>query len=113
MALTALQLANNELTTSFVTQYTVPVTSTLRLMEILLCNTSGVARTVTICLPESGETADEATPNANAIMKAFDLPIGLPIALTFNTFLNTGDFISAKASGDGVVLVASGLLEAL
>ena len=62
MALTALQLSNNELTTSFVTQYTVPASSTLRLMETVFCNTSGVARTVTVCFPESGESADEATP---------------------------------------------------
>ena len=111
MALLALQVSNNELTTSFVTQYTVPASKTLRIMEIHLCNTTGAAANVTMCLPESGETADDATPNANAIMKGFDVPPGLPVALAMNTFLNAGDFISAKASVAGVCCIISGLLE--
>ena len=113
MALLALQLSNTELTTSFVTQYTVGSGKTRRLMEIILCHTSGATRTVTVCFVESGDSADEATPDANAIMKAFDLPAGLPVPLAFNTFFNAGDFISAKASGDGVVFIASGLEETL
>ncbi len=113
MSLLALQLANTELTTSFATQYTVGVGKTTRLMETVFCNTSGATRTVTMCFVESGDSADEATPGANAVMKEFDLPAGLPVALTWNTFFNAGDLISAKASGDGVVLIASGIEETL
>ena len=112
MALTPKQLVNVELTTSFVTMYTVPADTKTRLTEILLCNTAGADRTVTVCVVESGDSATESTPNANAIMKAFSLPQGLPIALPFNTWLETGDLISAKASGTGVVFIASGIEEA-
>lgn len=111
MALTPLQLQNAELTTSFVTQYTVPALTKCRLTEILMCNTSGATRTVTICIVESGDTADETTPNVNAIAKGFDLPQGVPVALTFNTWLDAGDFISAKASDTGVTFIASGIEE--
>jgi len=113
LALPALQPTIHDLPTSFVTQYSAPADTTTRLMETILGNTSGATRTVTICFVEVGDIADEATPNANAIAKDFDLPPGLPVPLAFNTFFNAGDFISAKASGDGVVFIASGLEEAL
>lgn len=113
MAFTAKNLVNNELTTGFVTQYTVPSATVTRVTEIIACNCAGAARTITLCMVEVGESADDgAGAGTNAIMKAFNLPAGVPIALPMNTFLEAGDFISAKASGADVTLIISGIEDA-
>ena len=112
MALTLKQLVNNELTTGFVTQYTVGASKKARVTEIILCNCAGVARTATICFVENGDSADDgAGAGTNAIMKAFDLPQGVPMVFPMNSFLETGDLISAKASGVDVTLIISGIEE--
>lgn len=113
MAFTAKSLVNNELITSFATQYTVPSATVTRMTEIIACNCSGAGRTITLCLVEVGETADDgAGSGTNAIMKEFNLPPGVPMTFPQNTFLGAGDFISAKASGADVTLIISGIEDA-
>lgn len=113
MAFTAKNLVNNELTASFVTQYTVPALTVTRVTEIIACNNAGATRTITLCFVETGETADDgAGAGTNAIMKAFNLPAGVPIIIPMNSFLEAGDFISAKASGVDVTLHISGIEDA-
>ena len=113
MAFTPKNLVNNELTTSFVTQYTVPTATVTRVTEIIACNCAGATRTITLCYIETGESADDgAGAGTNAIMKEFNLPAGVPITLPLNSFLEAGDFISAKASGADVTLHISGIEDA-
>lgn len=113
MALTAKNLVNNELTTSFVTQYTVPGATKTRVTEVIVTNCAGAARTITLALVESGDSADDgAGAGVNCIMDLFDLPQGVPMIFPMNSWLETGDFISAKASGADVFLHVSGLEEA-
>lgn len=113
MALTAKNLVNNELTTSFVTQYTVPASTKTRVTEILVCNAAGATRTISLGFVESGDTIDDgAGAGVNVIMDAFDLPQGIPMVFPMNSWLETGDLISAKASGADVFLHVSGLEEA-
>lgn len=108
MALTAKQLVNAELAVAVGILYTVPASTKARVTEILLCNNSGAARTVTMHYVESGDTPG----NDNGIMKAFSLPQGVPMTFPMNTWLETGDSIRALASGTGVACIISGIEEA-
>ncbi len=113
MALTAKQLVNAELPTSNGTLYTVPASTKARVTEIWLCNASGAARTATLHYVESGDSADTgAGSGVNTIMKTFDLPQGVPIALPCNSWLEAGDTIQGLASGADVAVFISGLEEA-
>lgn len=109
---TSKSLANAELPTSNGTIYTVPGSTVTRVSEIILCNASGAARTVTLHYVESGDSADTgAGAGVNTIMEAFDVPIGIPVVLPLNSFLDAADTIQGLASGADVFIHVSGIEE--
>lgn len=106
MALTAKKLGViTQLTATAATLYTVPAATTTRVMELLICNTDTVERTITVHFVTSGGTASAA----NRVLSAMVVPGGGTVALGLNTVLATGDQIAALASvGAAINLLCSG-----
>lgn len=98
-------LAQGQLTTSEVTQYTVPVASFVKLAKVVLCNTSGAAVTVSVSVVKAGGTAGAA----NRVLASW--PLGAAGSTTSTVDLSEcegmqlgpGDFVSAVASAGGAV----------
>lgn len=99
MGVTSQKLSLNQLTTSSVTQYTVPGATTTRLTELLICNTDTVERTITVSLVPSTGSASAA----NRVISALPVPTGATVVFQLNAVMLTGDFISAVASAPTAV----------
>ena len=106
MALTAKKLGViTQLTATAATLYQAPAATTTRVMELLMCNTDTVERTITVHFVTAAGTASAA----NRVLSAMLIPAGGTVALSLNTVLATGDFIAALASAAAVVnLLCSG-----
>lgn len=105
MATTFKSLWDGEAPTSITTEYTVPGATTTRLTEIWAANNSGATRTLSINIVPSGG----ASGNGNLLIPAMDVPIGTPLIIALNSYLDTGDFIRVLASGANVAVKISGM----
>jgi hypothetical protein len=107
MAMIPKQLkAATPLTTSYVTMYTVPASTTTIIKEILLANTTAGAVTASVSVVPSAGTAS----TSNNILGGVNIDPNSTIVVELHTLLITGDFISAKASaGSAVNIMISGV----
>lgn len=100
------QLSQNQLTASFVTQYTAPAGGTI-LTELAILNTSTTTvRQVSVSVvPNAGAASD-----ANAILKTLDIqPLELKL-IQLATVIAASGFLSAKASAaTDITLTCSGV----
>lgn len=109
MALTTKTLDSRELATSLATIYTVPGATATRVTEIIVNNndSGGAARTFTLHFVNSGGAGDDT----NKVFFAVDVDPTFPLILPMNTWMDTGDFIAAFASGLDVSIHISGIEE--
>lgn len=111
MALTQKRLAGPAtLTTTLTTdQYTVPSATTTIVKQIVLCNYSASAATVTIYLTPSGESAADSQKFVNAL----SLSANETVMMSTSLVMTAGDKIKAGASaGSAVNIVVNGIEEA-
>jgi hypothetical protein len=89
-------------TTSATTVYTVPASTTAKVSQGTLCNTSASAVLVTLSLLKSGDTAD----GTHTVISAYSLAAGDTLALKDyigGAMLATGEAISVTASTANVI----------
>jgi len=99
-------LVSNYLPSSEAAQYTAAAGSTVRLASAVLVNTDSSARTVTLSIVKTGDSAG----GANRILNAYSLAAGAVLDLGAVGWLGPGDFISGVASvASKVTLVMSGV----
>ena len=95
-------------TTSATSVYTVPASTTAKITQGTLCNTSGAIVNVTVALLKSGDTAD----GTHTVISAYPLAAGETLALKdylAGHMLATGEAISVTASTANVIdVVISG-----
>ena len=88
--------------------YTVPTGSMVRVLEVLLSNNAGAARTVKVWFVESGASrGDENEISGGGIA----VPTGIPFAVGLATVLASGEQIYADADGADVAIRISGIEE--
>jgi hypothetical protein len=108
MALTPKTLAADEFPVSTpATVYTVPASTTTRLTEIWVANNAAAARTPSIWIVNSGDTAGD---DNKLVKEPLAVDGWLPIPL--NTWLDTGDFIVVDADGADCAYRISGIEDA-
>lgn len=88
------RLSQNQLTTSFVTQYTAPASTKTIVKEIVVCNTTAGPITLDLALVPNAGSAGVA----NQIISGHSIPASTTVTYTYSQVLATGAFISAKAS---------------
>jgi hypothetical protein len=94
--ITAKRFFQVQLTNAFVTEYTVPASTTSIIKEIVICNTGTVVRQFFFSLvPVAG-----AAGAANAEFNSVDMAPNETKQITLSSVMNAGDFISAKASAN-------------
>jgi hypothetical protein len=89
-------------TTSATAVYTVPASTTAKVAQGTVCNTSGSAVTVSVSLLKSGDTAD----GTHAVISGYSLAAGDTLALKDylgGAMLATGEAISVTAGTANVI----------
>jgi hypothetical protein len=92
-----------QLTTSNTVQYTTPINATTVLKQIVLCNTTSSAKTVTIRLKPAGVT--EA--NTHDFMSAFNINANETISFGCSIVLTNDGNTSNATSSDQIIAFAS------
>lgn len=106
MALTPKKLAQAEMTASNVTIYTVPGAIKTIIQTMDIANTSGGTIAVRVFFVPSGGTAG----TTNAVIYDVDIPTKQVLPYTGPAILETGDFISVRASSaTGATITISGI----
>ncbi len=107
MPMQAKQLkAATTLTTSYVTMYTVPGSTTAIIKEILLANTTASAVTASVSVVPSAGSAS----TSNNILGAVNIDPNSTTVVELHTLMIAADFISAKASaGSAINIMISGV----
>jgi len=95
-----------QLTTSYVTQYTVPSATTAVVKEIIVANPTTSAATVTVSVVPSGNSASAA----NNIIGGVSVAANSTLVFDISQVLATGDAVAALASaGSTLNLLISGV----
>ena len=108
MAMDLTVLVAQEVPTRPGTLHTVPSGSKVRILEILLSNNAGAARTVKIWLVPSGGSRGDGNEISGG---GISVPTGIPFAIAVGTVLNAGDTIQADADNGDVAIRVSGVSE--
>lgn len=99
------QLYQGQPGTGATTLYTVPASTDAKITEILLCNTTGSAATITISVVPTGGSASAA----NRILSAMQLVPNETVVFTVDTYLTTGTFLSAlQGTASAITVTISG-----
>ena len=85
--------------TTATTLYTAPSSTTSLIKNIIICNTTSAAATVTLSLVPSGGSAAVT----NRIMSALNISANDTVAMDLSGVLSTGDFISALQGTSGAL----------
>lgn len=85
--------------TSVATLYTVPASTDVRVTEIVLCNVTASAATVSISAVPSGGTAGVT----NRLIDTLPVAAHETAVIGLSTYLTTGDFIAALQGTSGAV----------
>lgn len=92
--------------TSAGTLYTAPASTTAIIKNILICNTTGSAATVTLNFVASGGSAAAS----NQIMSSLEVAGNNTVAFDLSGVLSTGDFISAlQGTSSAITLHITGV----
>lgn len=102
----AVRLSQNQITTSFVTQYTAPASTKTIVKEIVVCNTTASVVTLDVALVPNAGSAGVT----NQIIAGHNIPANTTVTYTYSQVLATGAFISAKAgTGSALTVTISGV----
>lgn len=106
MANTPKRLYQGQPGTAETTLYTVPASVSTIIKEIILCNTTSTAATISISAVPSGGTAGVA----NRIIAGFSVAANDTKTVPLSTVLNTGDFLSAlQGTASAITVTTSGV----
>lgn len=83
--------------TAATTLYTAPASTTSLIKNIIICNTTSSAATLTLSLVPSGGSAGVT----NRIMSSLNISANDTVAMDLSGVLSTGDFISALQGTSG------------
>lgn len=110
------RLAQAAMTTSFATIYTAPSNTRSYVKDMDICNTTGSAVTVTVCLvPFTATNTVGTASTSNAILYSASIPANSTMQWTGSQIMNgpanntqAGDTLQVKASTTGVTITVSG-----
>lgn len=102
------QLFQTVATASFVTQYTVPASTSTIVKEIVVCNTTTSSATLSVSfVPNAGSAG-----TTNAVISAAPIAANSTVIYTFSQVLPTGAFISLLAGTASALTVTGSGIEA-
>lgn len=102
--ITPVKLGQAAITTSYVTIYTAPANTRAFVKDIDIVNTTAAAVSVYVSLVPVGDSAG----TDNALFYANSIPANTTMQWAGTQILDTGDFISVKASATGCTITVSG-----
>lgn len=103
------RLAQAVLTTSSLSMYQAPGSTSTIINEILLSNTSANSADATVYIVPTPGTAAGAA-DVNCVVPTVSIPAGTVRAIDLSQVLNAGDILAAKASaGTSITFTASGV----
>lgn len=106
MATTPMKLWQGQPSTAAATEYTVPASTTAIIKNIVLCNTTATAATVTLYMVTSGGTPGVA----NAIVYSYNVNPNDTIVIDGSFVMGAGDFLAAvQATASAITVTVSGV----
>ena len=92
-----------QLTTSSTVQYTTPLSTTSIVKQIVMCNTTGSARTITIRLKPAGV----AEANTHDFMSSFNINANETVSLSCSIVLTNNGSTANASNSDQLIAFAS------
>ena len=97
--LTRIRLYSGQPGTSEGTLYTVPGNTNTKVVQVILCNTSGSPAAISLSIVPSGGSAGAT----NRILSNLSIDGNSVVTLDMSVFMDTGDFLSAVQTISGAI----------